>query len=299
VDPGFCVRRWRKPRALWNTWRGCIYYASEETAVFHVSLWKALFRRFRGFPMVKRGSRVKLHVSRPARIVVQDIRARLDTLDCILANVSTTGAMLRTRVEVAVDREIPLTIDLSPAPATVRVRVVRCEPADVALPGAVWRRQQQYALGVIFLKPSAEALKAIQHLTRTVSGIEQSSPRVLVLGDEDEVSTLIGETLTEADYITRLLSHPRYTISIAKRIGAKAIVVNLRIDPEFSARSILDALRADPATAALPVIVCARQAWLQADVRSYFNQQRLRLLLVPFTPEELVMTLDRAILEGR
>ena len=135
------------------------------------------------------------------------------------------------RVEVAVDREIPLTIDLSPAPATVRVRVVRCEAADVALPGAVWRRQQQYALGVIFLKPSGEALKAIQHLTRTVSGIEKSSPRVLVLGDEDDVSALIGETLTEADYITRLLSHPRYTISIAKRIGAKAIVVNLRIDP--------------------------------------------------------------------
>jgi CheY-like chemotaxis protein len=255
------------------------------------------FSRF--FSMVKRGSRVKLHVSRPARIDVQNVRARLDTLECILANVSTTGAMLRTRVEVAVDREIPLTIDLSPTPATVRVRVVRCEPADVALPGAVWRRQQQYALGVIFLKPSGEALKAIQHLTRTVSGIEKSSPRVLVLGDEDEVSTLIGETLTEADYITRLLSHPRYTISIAKRIGAKAIVVNLRIDPEFSARSILDALRADPATAALPVIVCARQAWLQANVRSYFHQQRLRLLLVPFTPEELVMTLDRAILEGR
>ena len=92
--------------------------------------------------MVKRGSRVKLHVSRPARIVLQDVRARLNTLECILANVSTTGAMLRTRAAVAIDREIPLIIELAPKPATVQVRVVRCEPTDVELPGAIWRRQQ-------------------------------------------------------------------------------------------------------------------------------------------------------------
>jgi len=268
-------------------------------SVFHVSLRDAALPTFRGFPMIKRGSRVTLHVSRPARIVLQDVRARLNALECILANVSATGAMLRTRAAVAVDREIPLIIELAPKPATLQVRVVRCEPADVALPGAVWRRQQEYALGVMFLKPSGEALQAIQQLTKSVSGIEKSSPRVLVLGEEDEVSNLIDVTLTEADYITRLLTHPRYTIATAKRIGAKAVVVNLRIDPEFSARSILDSLRADPATAGLPVIVCARQAWLQPLVRNYFSQQRLRLLLVPFTPEELVMTLDRAILEGR
>ena len=249
--------------------------------------------------MVKRGSRVKLHVSRPARIVLQDVRARLNTLECILANVSTTGAMLRTRAAVAIDREIPLIIELAPKPATVQVRVVRCEPTDVELPGAIWRRQQEYALGVVFLNPSEEALGVIQQLTKTVSGVEKSSPRVLVLGEQDEVSSLIDVTLTEADYITRLLTHPRYAIATAKRIGAKAIVVNLRIDPEFSMRSILDALRADPATAELPVIVCARQAWLQPVVRNYVSQQRLRLLLVPFTPEELVLTLDRAILEGR
>ena len=248
--------------------------------------------------MVKRGSRIKLSVSRPMRIATQGVRARLGDLECALANVSTTGAMLRTRHEVAIGRESPMVIDLAPKPATVQVRVVRCEPIDVALPGAVWRRQE-HALGVTFLHPSGEALQAIKQLTKTASGIEQSSPRVLVVGEEDAVSKLIDKTLTEADYVPRLLTHARYAISTAKRISAKAVVVNLRIDPEFSARSILDGLRSDPATARLPVIVCARQAWLQASLMTYLNQQRLRLLLVPFTPEELVMTLDRAILEGK
>jgi DNA-binding NtrC family response regulator len=109
---------------------------------------------------------------------------------------------------------------------------------------------------------------------------------------------LIDKTLTEADYVPRLLTDPRHTISTAKRTGTKAVIVNLRIDPESSARSILDTLRADPATAQLPVIVCARQAWLQPAHRSYLSEKRQRLLLVPFGPEELVMTLDRAISEG-
>src|SRR3989442_1767082 len=142
--------------------------------VFHVSLRDAAPPACSRFHMVKRGSRVKLHVSRPARIVLQDVRARLNTLECILANVSTTGAMLRTRAAVAIDRKIPLIIEIAPKPATVQVRVVRCEPTDVALPGAVWRRQQEYALGVIFLKPSGEALQAIQQLTKSASGIEKS-----------------------------------------------------------------------------------------------------------------------------
>jgi len=81
-------------------------------------------------------------------------------------------------------------------------------------------------------------------------------------------------------------------------VALGAVLVNLRIDPEFSARSILDALRADPVTAQMPVIVCARQAWLQPAHQTYLSGKRLRLLLVPFTPEELVLTLDRAISEA-
>ena len=247
--------------------------------------------------MVKRGGRVKLSVSRPVRIATQGLRARLGNLECTLANVSTTGAMLRARHAVAIGRESPLVIELGPKPATVQVRVMRCEPVDVPLPGAVWRREE-HALGVTFLYPSGEALQAIKQLTKAASGIERSSPRVLLVGEDDAVSTLIDQTLTEAEYVPRLLTHTRYAISTAKRIGAKAVIINLRIDPEFSARSILDGLRSDSVTARLPVIVCARQAWLRPSLVTYFNQQRLRLLLVPFTPEELVMSLDRAILEG-
>ena len=119
-----------------------------------------------------------------------------------------------------------------------------------------------------------------------------------VLGKDDEVSRLLEQTLVGSDYMPRILTHPRYAISTVKRIGAKAVIVNLELDPEFSARSVFDTLRADPATARLPIIICARQAWLQSTHRTYISDKRLRLLLVPFTPEELVMTLDKALDEN-
>jgi CheY-like chemotaxis protein len=226
---------------------------------------------------------------------VHGVRAKLDTLECTVANLSSTGAMLRSRVEVAVGREMSLLFEL-PAPVTTKVRVVRCEPVDVPLPGeAVWRKQD-FALGVHFLDYHDELAAAIRSLTKH-TGIEHSQARVLVLGIDDEVSRLVDKALADADYKPRVLTHLRYMLSTVKRIGAKAIVVNLEIDPQFSVRSVLDTLRADPATEKMPIIVCARQNWLKPSHRNYINDQRLRLLFVPFTPEELVATVDRAIEE--
>ena len=249
--------------------------------------------------MAKREGRITPRAQRPARIAVQGIRARVGNVEGSLANISVTGALLRARVALPVGHEGGLDIELGPKPATTQIRVARCEPIDVALPGAVWRRPE-YGLGVAFVRPSAEFLRAVKQLTKDISGVEQSAPRVLVLGEEDDaISKMIDEALTEADYMPRVLSQARYVISTAKRIGAKAVIVSLQIDPDFSARAVLDALRGDPATAQLPVIVCARQAWLQPSHRTYLSEKRLRLLLVPFTPEELVLTLDRAISKGR
>ena len=225
---------------------------------------------------------------------MQGVRAKLGNVECIVANLSSTGAMLQSRTEVPVGREVSLLFEL-PTPVVTTVRVVRCEPVDIALPGAaVWRRQD-FALGVHFLDHNHDLAGAIRSLAKQ-TGIEHSQARVLVLGKDDEVSRLVDKALADAEYKPRILTHPRYAVSTAKRIGAKAVVVNLEIDQQFSAGGVLDTLRADPATAMMPIILCARQAWLQTH-KHHIDDRRLRLLLVPFTPEELVATVDRAIEE--
>ena len=90
------------------------------------------------------------------------------------ANLSSTGAMLRIRTEVPAGREASLVIDL-PTPVKTKVRVVRCEPVDVALPGAAVWRQQDFALGVHFLDVNPELAAAIRSLVK--AGIEHSQAR--------------------------------------------------------------------------------------------------------------------------
>jgi hypothetical protein len=243
--------------------------------------------------VAKREPRAIARAYRAARTAVRDIRAKLGTIECTVANLSSSGAMLRSRVEVPVGREVKLLLEL-PAPVTARVQVVRCEPIDVELPGAAVWRKQDFALGVHFLEHHAELAAVIACLAKQ-TGLEHSQARVLVLGNDDEVSRLVDKTLVDAEYKPHVLTHPRYAVTTAKRIGAKAVIVNLEIDAQFSARSVVDTLRGDPATASMPIILCARQAWLQRTHNSYINDRRLRLLLVPFTPEELVAMVDRAI----
>ena len=107
---------------------------------------------------------------RPARSPVHDVRAKLGTLECQVANLSTTGAMLRSQVEVGVGREMLMLLQLESALATVNVRVVRCEPVETALPGEAVRRGQDFALGIMFLDPSRELAALVHTATREVPG---------------------------------------------------------------------------------------------------------------------------------
>jgi CheY-like chemotaxis protein len=240
--------------------------------------------------MGKRAERPTARVFRPARTPVPGLGAKLGDLACTITNLSSSGAMLRSRLEMPVGNEVTLVLEL-PNPVITQVRVARCEPIDVALPGASVWRQQDFALGVHFLKHHDELAAAIRSLAKR-AGIEHSQARVLVVANDDKVSHLVDKALSDAEYTPRVLTHPRYAVSTAKRIGAKAIVVYLDIDPRFSARSVLDTLRADPVTAAMPIILCERQASVhQHDI----GDSGLRVLLVPFTPEELVAAVDRAI----
>ena len=55
-------------------------------------------------------------------------------------------------------------------------------------------------------------------------------------------------------------------------------------------------LQADAVTASLPIVLCARQD-RQAVQKPHLRDRQVRLLLVPFTPEELVAAVDKAIAE--
>ena len=65
--------------------------------------------------MAKREKRTTPRAWRPARTPIQGVRAKLGSLECTVANLSSTGAMLRSRVEAPVG----FTLDAIPEPPPI------------------------------------------------------------------------------------------------------------------------------------------------------------------------------------
>lgn len=245
--------------------------------------------------MAKRRGRIKPRASRPARFPTPGLHGRLGEIDCTVGNLSPAGALLLTRHEIPLETDWSLLIHLPSGPVSVKGRVVRCESMEVQMPGAVWRRKDS-AIGIVFKAVAPAVQEAIRQFCKTSAPTEESAPRVLVIGMDAELSKLISRTLAEAEYVPRIVTDLRESPLVAKKIGAKAAIINL----ESGGRAmfdVIDALRQNSASTSMPLIGCAEVGLLSERQRSHLNQQRVRLLALPLTPEELIDAVDRALLE--
>jgi len=243
--------------------------------------------------MIKRGARVKPRASRPARILTPGLNGRIGDVDCSVGNLSPTGALLLTRHEIPLETSWPLCLQLPSGDVHVTCRIVRCESIEIQMPGAVWRRKDS-AIGVLFDGASPAANQAIRSFCHTTVAMEESAPRVLVIGSDTELSKVISSTLADADYVPRVITNAREATSVARRIGAKVAVVNLE-DGRILLDTV-DALRASPVAGDIPIVACVAFSKLPERQRQHLGEQRVRLLALPLTPEELVETVDRAAL---
>jgi Tfp pilus assembly protein PilZ len=101
--------------------------------------------------------------SRSTRVPAPAIEARLGSQFGRLANVSATGALVRTNAPFLLGRQVPLTLNMPEAPVTLTVRIVRAErTAPVEQHGDEPR--VQYLVGVMFTEFRSVARQAIAKL---------------------------------------------------------------------------------------------------------------------------------------
>jgi CheY-like chemotaxis protein len=223
------------------------------------------------------------------------LTGRVGDLDCTVGNLSPTGALLLIGQELPLDSVWDLRLNLPTGRVTLKCRVVRCESMEVLLQGAVWRRRDS-AIGVAFGEATPATLQAISRLCDKSAPLEEAAPRVLVISIDREFSKLISSTLADADYVPRIITELREAPQIARKIGAKAAVVN--IDGGRELFEVVDVLRKAAASRVMPIVGCATLSSLSNRQRSHLSEQRVRLLALPLTPEELIDAVDRAVLEG-
>ena len=120
-----------------------------------------------------------------------------------------------------------------------------------------------------------------------VRGLERRRPHVLVVDDAPAVRLLVRDVLEEAGYRTSLATTPLDAYAV-KRHAPDLLVLEPMVGPADHGWRLLRRLRADPATAALPVVVCTGAVRRVREEHGFLAEQGVGLVLKPFAIDELL-----------
>jgi DNA-binding NarL/FixJ family response regulator len=110
--------------------------------------------------------------------------------------------------------------------------------------------------------------------------------RILVIDDEAKMRTQAAELLRLEDYEVTEARNGREGVELARRAPPDLIVCDITM-PEMNGHRVLEALRADPKTAAVPFIFLT--GWGEKDdVRAGMNLGADDYLVKPVDPAELL-----------
>ena len=111
-----------------------------------------------------------------------------------------------------------------------------------------------------------------------------NAPSALVVEDDPSMQHLETEVLSGAGYAVTATDSALGAVTLARRLNPDAIVLDLGL-PYRSGASLLAELKADHATAHIPVVVVSGMAEILPDRR---RELATAVLPKPFDPEELV-----------
>jgi DNA-binding response OmpR family regulator len=111
-------------------------------------------------------------------------------------------------------------------------------------------------------------------------------PRALVVEDDPDIAALIDRYLLKAGYATDVVHSGRDVVAMVRKRPPDVLILDLML-PDVDGFDICRALRADPATAMVPVIMVTARAE-ESDRIGGLDLGADDYLSKPFSPNELV-----------
>ena len=120
---------------------------------------------------------------------------------------------------------------------------------------------------------------------------------VLLCDDEEVLRQLVRATLANDDYSIVEASDGDESLELARSYRPDLIVLDMMM-PGRSGLEVLRELRADPETAATPVIMLTARA-RESDRNEAASAGADRYLAKPFSPLELISVVEELLVNGR
>jgi len=117
--------------------------------------------------------------------------------------------------------------------------------------------------------------------------------KVMVVDDDQQIIKLYERYLQEQGYLVVPVADPSQAVKIAKEERPFAITLDIMM-PGKDGWQVLEALKADPETHDIPVIVCS----ILEDLEKGFNLGAIDYLAKPILEEDLVKSLNRLNRDG-
>jgi DNA-binding response OmpR family regulator len=118
-----------------------------------------------------------------------------------------------------------------------------------------------------------------------VSRTENDRPVVLVADDDDDIRDLVAFRLDRAGYEVLRAGDGQEALDLARKHGPDLAVLDVMM-PKLTGYDVTRALRADPATSRIPVILLTARVQ-EADVARGFDAGADDYVKKPFSPQEL------------
>jgi two-component system, OmpR family, response regulator MtrA len=119
------------------------------------------------------------------------------------------------------------------------------------------------------------------------------APLVLVADDDEDILMLVRVTLTGAGYEVVVARNGVAALALLRERRPAAAVLDIAM-PELDGLEVLAQLRADPATADLPVVLLSARAQ-ESDVALGYDLGASKYIRKPFSPRELKAAVDELV----
>lgn len=118
---------------------------------------------------------------------------------------------------------------------------------------------------------------------------------ILVVNDTQEILDLFRDILEEEGYRVALYSYAIHDLAEIKRIDPDLIILDFIIGGEDTGWQLLQKLKMDRQTMALPIIVCTAAIRLVQELEGHLRAKNVTVIVKPFDIDDLVTQVNLSL----